>query len=74
MSNLTVTKSAFKSRAFAYLRRVARGDRICITDHGRPVADIVPHRGDDAEELAGLRGLVRKYDRPLQPVDVAFTR
>jgi prevent-host-death family protein len=70
MSVVTVTKSAFKPRAFAYLRRVEQGDRICITDHGRPVAEIVPHCAADDEELAELRGLVLKYDSPTQPVDV----
>ncbi len=72
MRTLTVPKSAFKPKAFAYLRRVERGDTVCITDHGRPVADIVPHTSDDEKELSDLRGLVRKYDRPLDPVDVAW--
>ena len=69
MSIVTIPKSTFKPKAFAYLRRVEHGDRICITDHGRPVADIVPHRAADDEELAELRGLVVKYERPTDPVD-----
>ena len=72
MSVLLVPKSAFKPKAFAYLRRVERGDHVCITDHGRPVADILPHRAEDDKELAQMRGLVLKYERPLDAVDVAW--
>ena len=72
MSVLVVPKSAFKPKAFAYLRRVEQGDEVCITDHGRPVADILPHRAKDDRELAELRGLVRKYERPMDAVDVAW--
>ncbi|MBN1673152.1 MAG: type II toxin-antitoxin system prevent-host-death family antitoxin [Kiritimatiellae bacterium] len=69
MSMLTVSKSVFKTKAFAYLRRVENGDRVCITDHGRPVVDLVPHREAQDRELKELRGLVLKYDRPMDPVD-----
>lgn len=72
MSVLMVPKSKFKPRAFAYLRRVEKGDSVCITDHGRPVADILPHRAEDDRELAELRGLVLRYDRPTDPVDVQW--
>jgi prevent-host-death family protein len=72
MTVLTVPKSKFKPKAFAYLRRVEAGDHVCITDHGCPVADIVPHRSKDDRELSELRGLVLKYDRPTDPVDVEW--
>lgn len=72
MSILIVTKSAFKPKAFAYLRRVEQGEQVCITDRGRPVVDILPHQTEDANALAELRGLVLKYERPLDPVDVAW--
>lgn len=72
MSVLTVPKSKFKPKAFAYLRRVEHGDHICITDHGRPVADIVPHTTEDEHELEELRGLVHKYERPTDPIDVEW--
>jgi len=72
MTVLVVPKSKFKPKAFAYLRRVERGDHVCITDHGRPVADIVPHRAEDDRELEELRGLVRKYERPMDPVEVEW--
>ncbi len=70
MSVLMVPKSKFKPKAFAYLRRVEHGDQICVTDHGRPVADILPHRAGDDQDLSDLRGLVLKYDRPMEPVGV----
>lgn len=72
MTVLMVPKSKFKPKAFAYLRRVEQGDQICITDHGRPVVDIVPHRAEDEREMEELRGLVRKYERPLDPVEVEW--
>jgi len=72
MGILMVSKSKFKPNALAYLRRVEGGDRVCITDHGRPVADILPHRADDEEGLSELRGLVLKYDRPTDSVDVEW--
>jgi prevent-host-death family protein len=72
MSVLMVPKSKFKPRAFAFLRRVEHGDIVCITDHGKPVVDICPHGTDDDRELAELRGLVLKYDRPTDPVDVPW--
>ncbi len=72
MSVVMVTKSEFKPKAFAYLRRVENGDHICITDHGHPVADILPHRSEDDKDLAELRGLVLKYVKPMNPVDVEW--
>jgi prevent-host-death family protein len=72
MSVLMVPKSAFKPKAFAYLRRVENGDQVCITDHGRAVADIIPHHADDDQELAELRGLVLKYTGPTDPIDVVW--
>ncbi len=69
MSVVLVPKSVFKPRVFEYLRRVEKGAQVCITDHGRPVVDLLPHRAEDDRELAELRGLVLKYERPTDPVD-----
>lgn len=69
MKILTVSKSKFKPKAFEYLRQVEAGDRVCITDHGRPVVDLQPHGLDDDELLMDMRGLVTRYDNPLDPVD-----
>lgn len=70
MNILTVPKSQFKPKAFAYLRKVEEGGKVCITDHGRPVVDIVPHRCGDEKELLELRGLPLEYERPMDPVEV----
>jgi len=72
MATLMVPKSKFKPKAFAYLRRVESGDHVCITDHGRPEVDIVPQRAEDDREQEELRGLVKKYERPMDPVEVEW--
>jgi len=70
MGTITVAKSTFKPKVFEYLRRVEQGDRICVTDHGQPVVDVIPHGGEDERLLRELRGLVRSYVEPMEPVDV----
>lgn len=55
----------------AYLARVRRGERIRVTSRGRVIAEIVPPAlAPDAVAAARarLRGSVRRYDRPLEPV------
>jgi antitoxin (DNA-binding transcriptional repressor) of toxin-antitoxin stability system len=50
---------------------VRRGERIRVTSRGRVVAEIVPpSQSPDAVAAARarLRGSVRRYDRPLEPV------
>ena len=70
-SAVRVPKSRFKPRAFEYFRLVEqKRQEILITDHGRPVVRISPVEGDDESELEALRGLVRKYVEPLEPVGV----
>ncbi len=66
----TVSKSEFKPRALEFLRQVEQsGEPLIITDRGRPVAKIEPYSDGD-ETLERLRGLVLKYDDPLEPVGV----
>lgn len=54
-----------------YLARVRRGERIRVTSRGRVVAELAPP-APTADEVAAararLRGSVRRYDRPLEPV------
>ena len=68
----TVSKSRFKPAALRYFRQVAeKGEEIIITDHGRPVAKIVPYRGDAhaaSKALDRLRGTLLRYDAPDDPV------
>lgn len=49
-----------KAKLSEYLARVRGGEEVLITEHGRPVARLVP-AGSDEERLAELerRGLIR---------------
>jgi prevent-host-death family protein len=55
----------------AYLARVRRGERITVTSRGRAVAELAPPSPAPeaaAAARARLRGSVRRYERPLDPV------
>ena len=39
----TIGVRELRQDASGVLRRVAEGDRVVVTVHGRPVADLVPH-------------------------------
>jgi len=54
-----------------YMARVRRGERVRVTSRGRVIAEIAPPAAakDDAEAARKrLRGSVRRYERPLDPV------
>ena len=58
----TVGIREFKKRLSEFLRRVADGERITVTDRGRPVAVIVPPEsspGDEALARMVREGLAR---------------
>ena len=66
-----VSKSKFKPKAFEYFRLVENTNtEILITDHGKPVARIVPYNPNDEESLRSLRGLVEYYEEPTSPVEI----
>lgn len=44
------------------------GKELVITDHGKPVLNIVPYRYAPAEAFRALRGSVVRYADPLEPV------
>lgn len=55
----------------AYLARVRRGERIRVTSRGKVVAELTPPAAPPdhvAAARARLRGSVRRFDRPLEPV------
>ena len=64
----TIQKSAFKPRAFEYFRLVEQGESLIITDHGRPVAKIIPYTEGSNDAIGILRGVVKRYDGPTEPV------
>ena len=45
-----------------------RGESIIITDHGRPVAKIVPFQHERKPLLGILEGIIAEYIDPLEPV------
>jgi prevent-host-death family protein len=54
-----------------YIARVQRGERIRVTSRGRVVAELAPPTVSANEIKAArqrLRGSVRRYLRPLEPV------
>ncbi len=66
-----VSKSRFKARVLAYLRKVQEtGQPVVILDRGRPVVQVVPCRSDAEDILRILRGSVQHYEEPPKPVAV----
>ena len=64
-----ISKSRFKPKALHYFRQVENtGKPLIITDQGKPVLKIVPYSQSPDEALKELRGSVKKYDRPMEPV------
>lgn len=64
-----VSKSRFKARALAYLRKVHEtGQPLVILDRGRPVVKVIPYRSEAEDILRILRGSVQRYDDPTKPV------
>ena len=55
-----------RQHASRYLARVASGESLEVTDRGRPVALLVPVRGDDWQDLLAAGRVVR----PTQDGDV----
>jgi prevent-host-death family protein len=65
-----VSKSALKARMLEYFRRLEQtGEPVIVTDHGRPVAKIVPLRPlrPAAEVFGDLRGRVKYREDVLAP-------
>jgi len=66
-----VSKSKFKPKSLEYFRKVeTTGEGLIITDHGRPVLRIVPYSEDTEDALKKLRGSVKAYIDPVEPVGV----
>jgi len=52
MREPTVSKSQFKAKALEYFRRVeASGQRLVVTDHGRPTLELRRYRGAERDPL-----------------------
>ena len=54
-----------------YLAKVRRGERVRVTSRGKVIAELTPPAAAKEEVEAArarLRGSVRRYERPLDPV------
>lgn len=65
-----VSKSRFKPRALNFFREVEQsGKEIIITDRGKPVLKVVPYTEKPEAWLKPLRGTVKSYKKPMDPLD-----
>ncbi|HBF12853.1 MAG TPA: prevent-host-death protein [Deltaproteobacteria bacterium] len=68
---LSISKAALKPKLLSYLRFIEeKKEKIIITDHGRPVATILPYSSKkDGENIQKqLKNSILKYENPLDPV------
>jgi prevent-host-death family protein len=62
-----------KPKLFSYLRKVSdTGKELVITEHGKPVLKIIPISESEQDPLLALRGMVERYDKPLDPINVIW--
>lgn len=67
--NQALSKSQFKPRVLEHLRRVEEsGEPLIVTDHGRPVVEVRRYVPPGMDPLERLRGSVKRYQDPLEPV------
>jgi prevent-host-death family protein len=69
MKDVNVTE--LRQNLAGYLARVRRGERIRVTSRGKVIAELSPPAASPdriSAARARLRGSVRRYDRPLEPV------
>ena len=64
-----ISKSRFNHRALTFFREVEQtGKEIIITDRGKPVLKVVPYAQKPEAWLKPLRGVVKGYKRPTEPL------
>lgn len=68
----TITVSQLKMSLSAYLRQVKTGEEVLITEHGRPIARLLPitnavSLSEHLQEM-GKKGLLKRGEKPL-PAD-----
>ena len=61
VSKNVVTAYEAKTNLARLLERVGRGERITITRHGVPVAELVPARGRPAQEIKDTIEALRRF-------------
>jgi prevent-host-death family protein len=67
----TISKSQFKAKALEYFRQVETSHvPVIITDHGQPKLELRPYQPRTRAPLDILRGTLRRYDDPTEPIGV----
>ena len=69
MPILHVSKAEFKAKALEFLRRVEEtGERIIVTDHGRPTVELRLYQDQKQDPRVLLKGSITTYTNPMRPV------
>ena len=64
-----VSKSEFKAKALEYFRLVeSTGERMIVTDHGKPVLEVRRYENASTTPLEELRGSVLFCEDPFEPL------
>lgn len=69
MKDVNVTE--LRQNLPSYLARVARGEKVRVTSRGKVIAELAPPVASAKEIEAArkrLRGSIRRFDRPLDPL------
>jgi prevent-host-death family protein len=71
MRETSVGIRELKNRLSEYIQRVKAGERIIITERGKPVGQILPVQAEHSDRLANLveAGLVEWNGQPLPPYE-----
>lgn len=69
MKREMVSKSEFKAKALELLREVEAGSEpLIVTDRGKPSIEVRCYRPTERAPLDILKGSVKEYVSPLEPV------
>ena len=63
----TLPLSEFRANVAAMIDLVEHGDTVRILRHGKPVAELVPVKADDATK-------VPSWKRPIKPLDIQWPK
>lgn len=67
-----ISKTRFKAQALKIFRRLEKtGESLIVTDRGRPALIVRKYTRATPEPLTRLRGSVKRFDQPLEPVGEA---
>jgi len=66
---IEISKYQFKAKALEIFRQIEdSGQPVVITDRGQPTLEVRPYKPGYRDPLELLRGSVKRYDRPTEPV------